>query len=140
MSRCNIGVPLKQVLGSLPSWLEAQDLLALFKEEDYVLWEDLTKGGFNIVLKSTADTKAQLKAWLHAIVQHRNLRNDDALLKKCDRGSFLKAGRETLQQVDTLWTTLVPLLLEKGWDLETTALETVSGTRIDVTSSEKKRA
>jgi hypothetical protein len=135
---CDIGVPLRRILdlfskpdgvtGSYtgPGSSDARKLLDEFEENDYILWHDEALRTFLIVLKSSSNVATQLHAWMHALF----------LAKQIDQGledkSILEAIIRTHSEVKTITSkALDAQLLEAGWDIETGALETRSGTRIN---------
>ncbi|KAH0252699.1 hypothetical protein KCU91_g18805, partial [Aureobasidium melanogenum] len=83
-----------------------------------------------ILLKKGSDTMAQLKAWYHAL-----------LLARQTKQGF-KGGKDSMDSMDVVQSTLVAVrkdwqkvqarLGEAGWDLETAALETTSGSRVSI--------
>lgn len=134
---CEIGVSLRRILDSFSKpdsttgsytgtgFSNAQKLLDEFGMEDYILWYDQTRKTFLIVLKSTASVTTQLHAWMHALT----------LAKKIDEGLEDKSILEAIIKTHTALRAIAlktfdVQLLEAGWDIETGALETRSGTRI----------
>lgn len=135
VGRCFIGVTLKDILREATSTgLTMDDILAIYQDESYVLYGSHAKHRYWIVLKDTADTQTQLKAWLHAIILYRSTRAD---LPSSHEGT-VQLLKDTLQETSVTWPKLEALLGQKGWDLEECALETRSGTRIYVADALKK--
>lgn len=131
---CRIGVSLRSVLdlfgksnqatGSYQS-SEAQQLLEEFEQDDYILWYDLRQRMYLIVLKTTANTVTQLHAWLHALLIAKNIDiigRDDSILE------LIALTHSELKFMTT--KAFDESLIQAGWDIETGALETKSGTRI----------
>jgi len=133
-----LGVPLKNLLdrfsvsdsttGSYTSPL-ASTLLNVFQEEEYIMWYDNSSTTFFIVLKSNADTAAQLKAWMHALYFAKFGKEEE----RGTQEAVLQALYRTLGVLNVLIAgvgSLEKLLEEKGWDVKTGALETRSGVRV----------
>jgi len=142
---CEIGVDLRMILNSLgkPNALgrsysgipssQVSKLLDLYKDDGYILWYDEPRKTFLIVLKDSADTTTHLQAWMHALYH----------AKASELGRLEEA--ETL--IDSLASTkdyvtkvldrlaIFEELQKAGWDIETGAMETKSGTRIKLTGS-----
>lgn len=134
LGSCKIGVPLKDVLVALQSSrFTIQDLLTIFKGEDYILWFDQRRNIFLIVLKDIANTQSQLKGWLHAMNLCRAIRDQASWHK-----DLLIILEESLERTSLLWQEMLPLLVEQGWDVEEGAMETKSGTRIHVDDTMKR--
>ncbi|KAI9734720.1 MAG: hypothetical protein M1818_006707 [Claussenomyces sp. TS43310] len=147
VARCSIGVPFKDLLDILAapnsqtgsykeSTVIVDDILAFFDNEDYIIWYDATREQFIIVLKASADTRAQLKSWLHVLLFWMKL--EEGKMRRCKEPdrllSCLSAIRKDIQD---WWDEILPMMVEKGWDVENGALETRSGTRIQVAGSKK---
>jgi hypothetical protein len=134
---CKIGVSLRTILdlfgekkkmtGSYtgsPSF-GARKLLDEFQDEDYILWYDSTPKTFFIVLKVSANTTTQLHAWMHALFMARKLEDTEHV------EPMLQHIIRTHSELKSIATTAFDeRLIDAGWDIETGALETRSGTRI----------
>lgn len=144
---CKIGISFSQMLSRLSSSpiVSAShntpllaSLLDIFREEKYILLPDYYAPSQRtatslIVLKDTADTKAQLKAWMHALYAA-----DEAMRSRVPKdlifGSVLegKISLADFNQVLNKVGGLEKLFEGSGWDIDTGALETKSGFRISV--------
>lgn len=142
VARCSIGVPLRVLLDSLgqantttasyvTTNVSIDDILSLFSSQLYLIWYDAKDGHFIIVLKAGATTQTQLKAWLHVITVLKKL-SEDNLGASAHPERLLEILATTLRDVERYWTEILPLMVEKDWDVEHGALETRSGTRIHV--------
>lgn len=144
---CLMGVPLRQVLelftapdnitGSYKGaeLKDAERLLDEFEEDGYILWYNSSKRTFLIVLEASSSVTTQFHAWVHALV----------LAKQIDQGlkdvSVLDAVIQSHSELKTISTEIFGLKLkEAGWDVETGALETRSGTRIMKCNSTSARS
>ena len=134
---CEIGVPLSRILNlfskpnsvtgshSGPGLSDAARLLNEFEEDDYILWHDQALRTSLVVLKSSSNVAIQLHAWMHALLLAKQI--DEGL----NKGTILEAVIQTHAEVKALISkTFDAQLVEAGWDIETGALETRSGTRI----------
>ncbi|TAQ91427.1 hypothetical protein B7494_g271 [Chlorociboria aeruginascens] len=137
---CKLGVELRSILDLLqrrdPQTGSYQDpsseingLLEVFTEEEYIMWYDLPRTTFLVVLKEDSSTKTQLKAWMHALVfaSRAPIGGEESII--------IRAGLKTsLQYVNVCAekTGLWGLLEDKGWDITTGAIETKSGSRIKI--------
>ncbi|KAI4721738.1 DUF647-domain-containing protein [Aureobasidium sp. EXF-10727] len=135
---CKIGVPASELLRRLgetnrltraTSLCDGRllQLLELFDEEGYIVYLERPSNVACIVLKKGSDTTVQLKAWYHALL----------LVGQTGQGSeggkdAVDAVRSTLVAVRKDWDKVQARLGEAGWDLETAALETTSGSRVVV--------
>lgn len=141
---CQIGVDFRRILDLLspsnsntgsyitpaPQSLLVSKLLDIFKDEDYIMYADTAQMTFLIVLKESSNAKTQLKAWMHALLLTKQVarvmvEEDESLIEAIERTSrdvnvFVNAG--------DVWRELEG----RGWDLETGAVETRSGTRISI--------
>jgi len=144
MGYAQLGVPFSSILIQLskpdpktgsyssPS-LRTSPLISLFSQQDYIMWYSPSLQTFSIVLKSTADASTHLKAWLHALVCAKRI-NDSAITPKDSYSDdwILEKLHGSLDSINGRWPTLQTLLLQKGWDIFTDAIETRSGTRIEI--------
>lgn len=111
-------------------------VLEVFKDEDYILSYSIDKSlsstaqspRFLIVLKETSGVKTQFKSWFHAFLCARRLYTVPELSKK----PILGVLKETHGDVLYCWPQIEESLEEAGWDLNTGALETRSGTRVTI--------
>ncbi|KAH0370692.1 DUF647-domain-containing protein, partial [Aureobasidium melanogenum] len=136
---CKIGVPayeLLERLGStdrltratkIPDGRLLLQLVELFEEESYIVYLEHPSDTTCILLKKGSDTTVQLKAWYHALLLARQ--NKQGF--KYGRDS-MDALQSTLVAVRKDWQKVQARLGEAGWDLETAALETTSGSRVSI--------
>ncbi|KAH0299753.1 DUF647-domain-containing protein, partial [Aureobasidium melanogenum] len=136
---CKIGVPAYELLERLgrtdrltratniPDGRLLLQLVELFEEESYIVYLEHQSDTTCILLKKGSDTTAQLKAWYHALL----------LARQTEQG--FKGGKDpmdalqsTLVAVRKDWQKVQARLGEAGWDLETAALETTSGSRVSI--------
>lgn len=144
-------------------------LLSLYEEESYILHFALHESSsfasvmaahfsigtlsprFFIVLKATASTETQLKAWFHAFVcawlldsqsqsgrsTGQNLLVDgiSAVARRNTDIDVLSTLRRGLQITNAHWPGLRAGLQGASWDMETGALETRSGIRVSLGTS-----
>jgi hypothetical protein len=142
---CQIGIPLREILklvgqcnqetGSYtaPQTQHVSKLLDVFKDEGYILWYDEPRNNFLICLKFPSNTETQLHAWMHALfmaVQVQAGLNGESILDVLD--STRMNFRHWIEAYK-----IFENLRRVGWDLDTAALETKSGTRIRAKDSEK---
>lgn len=135
---CRIGVPLRNILNvfdtsdnttrgySGTSSQNVAKLMDIFQDEGYIMWYDSPRKRFLICLKFPSDTEIQLRAWMHALFM----------------AVHIESGMEDSPVIDIIATTrrdcrswmetnkILEGLRRVGWDLDTAALETKSGTRI----------
>ncbi|KAG9627220.1 DUF647-domain-containing protein, partial [Aureobasidium melanogenum] len=133
---CKIGVPAYELLERLgrtdrltratniPDGRLLLQLVELFEEESYIVYLEHQSDTTCILLKKGSDTTAQLKAWYHALL----------LARQTEQGfkggkDSMDALQSTLVAVRKDWQKVQARLGEAGWDLETAALETTSGSR-----------
>ncbi len=134
---CRLGVDLKTILKcfSLPhqrtgsyDWSRNEEfakLLEIFQPDEYIVWYDQPRRAFLVVFKNGSDTKTIICAWVFALY--------------FAKFGSQKKGRplvdllsETARFMRMIRKDMLLGLSEAGWDLETGALETRSGTRITV--------
>lgn len=135
---CRIGVPFRNILnlfsqphettlsytGSSPQ--NVARLMDIFQDEGYILWYDEPTKSFLICLKFPSNTETQVCAWMHALfmaVQIQNGMKEETVIDVIanTRRDF-RSGMKTHKILENLRGV--------GWDLDTAALETRSGTRI----------
>lgn len=137
---CRIGVELRSILSlfsnpkkpsrsySDSATMELKKLLELYRYDNYIMYFDEPRKACLIALKDGSTSITQLKAWAHAlwtVSQTRDGENTIALLERTKglvdemfKGNGTVAFEEHLR--------------DAGWDIETGALETRSGTRIKI--------
>ncbi|THY13398.1 DUF647-domain-containing protein [Aureobasidium pullulans] len=133
-----IGIPaseLLQRLGETEKLTKATNLpdgrllqlLDVFEDEGYVLYLEQPSDMVCILLKKGSDTAVQLKAWYHALLLARLVRQGYESEKKP-----MDMVQSTLVAVRKDWERVQARLGEAGWDLDTAALETTSGFRVSI--------
>ncbi|KAF4628777.1 hypothetical protein G7Y89_g9371 [Cudoniella acicularis] len=142
---CKIGVDLRTILnlfgeanqgsGSYSGTQSAEfaKLLDIYKDDEYIMWYDEPRKTFLIVLKNGASTSAQLSAWMHALYHVEFW----ALGRTRDGETLTEALARTKDYVDKVCQRhhVFEALQKAGWDIETGAMETKSGTRIKMKKS-----
>ncbi|KAF8862305.1 DUF647-domain-containing protein [Acephala macrosclerotiorum] len=129
---CRIGVDLRTLLksfsdrnrvtGSYGNTGDFERLLKIFDGVNYVIWYDESSKTFLIVLEDGVEPASELHAWMFALYYAKHGRKKDE--------TVLDALGRTLNEVTVASVDILKHLEKIGWDLETSALETHSGTRI----------
>jgi hypothetical protein len=144
---CQIGVPLRAILdlfgqpdettrsytGTTPQ--NISKLMDIFQDEGYILWYDEPRKRFLICLKFPSNTETQLRAWMHALfmaVQIQSGLKGKAVIDVI--GNTRREFRTRMEKYKILES-----LGEVGWDLDTAALETLSGTRIRIKDGDSQQ-
>ncbi|KAI5239371.1 DUF647-domain-containing protein [Aureobasidium subglaciale] len=133
---CRIGVPASELLmhlGKTDKLTKATNLadgrllqlLGLFEEEGYVIYLEHASNMACILLKKGSNSAVQLKAWYHVLLLAR-LAGQGCKAEEIPMGMV----QSTLVAVRKDWDKVQARLGEAGWDLETAALETTSGSRV----------
>ncbi|KER00616.1 hypothetical protein AUEXF2481DRAFT_148400 [Aureobasidium subglaciale EXF-2481] len=133
---CRIGVPASELLmhlGKTDKLTKATNLadgrllqlLGLFEEEGYVIYLEHASNMACILLKKGSNTAVQLKAWYHVLLLAR-LAGQGCKAEEAP----MDMVKSTLVAVRKDWDKVQARLGEAGWDLETAALETTSGSRV----------
>ncbi|KAF2399224.1 DUF647-domain-containing protein [Trichodelitschia bisporula] len=118
-----IGVSLGDLIRSLGgSGATLTELLDLYADEAYILWFDPHSSTAHIVLKQGCTPEQQLKAWCQGLL----------LAKKTSEAGSSTEGAETLREITRVFSEYSRRLRVAGWDLNSAALETRSGTRVKV--------
>lgn len=142
---CRLGVDLRAVLTVLGrpdkktgSYRESAStgitkVMELYQEEQYLLWYDVSSKTFLIVLKDRSDTVTHLKAWMHALYSAKQRRIP------LDQEALIQFLRGTLRDVTDFikHTELFQKLERAGWDVNNGAMETRSGTRVQLIGRNK---
>jgi hypothetical protein len=139
LGRCEIGVDFRRILNLLSpanakvgSYSTASSdvakLLDIFSDESYLMWPVVSRKRFLIVLKDSSSTRTQLHAWMHALLLSKQLRWIAE-----EEEPLMDALARTLRDVNVFTNALDVWgeLHKAGWDIETGAMETKSGTRIE---------
>lgn len=132
-----IGVDLQSVLktlgsehastGSFSLKADLSTWLDVFDDCGYLLWLDETSQIARIVLKRGATARDQLEAWTHGLLLAR-----ESLAMSKENSDTLGRLQKTRINVKRLFEKQASALEAVGWDLESAALETRSGKRIEV--------
>lgn len=131
---CRLGVDLRTVLNHLgPADRTTGSynagmvkLMNMYKDEDYILWYDLTSRTYLVVLKDSSTTITQLKAWMHALYSAKQGGPIEETLFDF-LGITLRDVTESILDIG-----LVRKLEDVGWDVSTGAMETRPGTRLKI--------
>jgi hypothetical protein len=112
-------------------------LMEIFKDEDYILAQDVGTNTINIVLKTGITPSGQLKAWLQALIlakqqcdQEEARPSGEAKTIAESDLSRLRAIKESLSRANKSFDEYSMRLSSVGWKLKEAALETQSGPRI----------
>lgn len=118
-------------------------LLEIFKDERYILWP--ARGTILIALKRGSSPRTQLKAWYHALalaryntktssqkIRENRKRNREPAEHPKNGEIAISDTRSTLEQVSHDFEGLQQRLTSEGWDLDTAAIETRSGARVQI--------
>ena len=131
---CKLGVELKTVLGCFGSpdsvtgshsgsqLQEFSRLLDIFKDGGYIVWYDQSRRTFLVVLEEGAGSVTLLKAWMFALHFAKYGRLHEG-------GSVIEVLKRTRSQLAEVEDDIIQKVA-KEWDLEISAMETHSGTRI----------
>jgi hypothetical protein len=131
---CKLGVELKAVLDCFgradsatgshkgPQLDELSKLLHIFKDGGYIVWYDQWRSTFLVVLEEGAGPVTMLKAWMFALhfAKYGKIKDGGSAIEVLERtrSHLARVEDDIIQQV------------AKQWDLEVSAMETHSGTRI----------
>jgi hypothetical protein len=141
---CEIGVSLKDILklfdqtpsgpgkSTSPPISDFHKLLDIYKDDDYIMmWDQgsLREQRFLIAIKEGAGNQALLSAWMHALY-HAEWWDHDRPDGET-RIETLQRIKLFVQQMQERYS-LFEELRKAGWDIETGALETKSGTRMKI--------
>lgn len=139
---CKLGVDLKTVLScfahphgvtgshsgsKLP---EFSRVLNVFKDCGYIVWYDQPRRTFLVVLEEGASPTTMLKAWMFAL--------------QFAKYGKLKEGSSLIEALEDTRAYLAPIegeiidCIGQNWDLEVSAMETQSGTRIRVKKDKQR--
>ncbi|CAG8955628.1 hypothetical protein HYFRA_00009582 [Hymenoscyphus fraxineus] len=141
---CSIGVPLQKILSLFnrrvlhveiapsPRLSEFPALLDVYKNEGYIMMCSIIAGmrpAYYIVVKEGAENRDLLKGWLHALY-HTTLWT----VGRKEGESVIEGLERTRREVEGLLETynVFEELERVGWDINTGALETRSGTRVRI--------
>ncbi|EME44750.1 hypothetical protein DOTSEDRAFT_130464 [Dothistroma septosporum NZE10] len=109
-----------------------QSILTVYEKSPYILWQDRRslpgRSSLFIVLKKGATPPEMLTAWWQAlaVASANNIKKST----QPDQYAELELMRSTMDQAANLLKQHENALKEKGWDLDSGALETVSACRI----------
>ncbi|KAH7085087.1 vitamin B6 photo-protection and homoeostasis-domain-containing protein [Paraphoma chrysanthemicola] len=140
---CKIGVPLDLLLNRIGRRhkrtesldlhaVQLSELVDIFESEAYMLWFTDADYEALIVLKEGCTPIDQFKAWAHALLLASKVRGSGGKPEDDDASPMavrLAEMRRTLRDTRDLFAKYTEVLKQRGWDLETTALETRAGVR-----------
>lgn len=153
---CEMGATLAELVNSLgeeeelTKSVQLRDstlnrLMALYRSERYIMWPEHGIQTARVILKENCTPEDQLKAWYHALVTMYLVSGTLGAKRKFDRAAkeeSLRSGQDgftmfktvqyALEQTSEDFQSLGSKLRRAGWDLDTAALETHSGSRIAV--------
>ena len=141
LGHCEIGVDFRRILNILSpantttgshstASSDVAKLLDIFSDESYLMWPVVSRKTVLIVLKFSSNTRTQLHAWMHALLLSKQLGRIAE-----EEEPLIDALARTLRDINVftngfdVWGELQ----KAGWDIETGAMETKSGTRIETT-------
>jgi hypothetical protein len=105
-----------------PQLDELSKLLHIFKDGGYIVWYDQWRSTFLVVLEEGAGPVTMLKAWMFALhfAKYGKIKDGGSVIEVLERtrSHLARVEDDIIQQV------------AKQWDLEVSAMETHSGTRI----------
>jgi hypothetical protein len=103
-------------------------LLTLFKDENYIIWFDLSKREALIALKKGVDPASQLKAWCHALhVAEEATKSTNA---DNTAEAMLDLIASSLKHTSKVFNDHRQDLLNAGWLLDIASLEVQGGVRL----------
>ena len=111
-------------------------LMRLFEDEAYIIWK--AHSDAIIILKQGCTPVDQLKAWTQALLlaQSEGPGVPDSKLRDDTSGDRLAELRTSLEKTRRIFDTHEVGLRNVGWDLDTAALETRAGKRLQVETKE----
>lgn len=149
---CKVGVSLREILSSISSSPTVSgsykeetssiitSLFKIYKNQGYVMWYSRRQNTFLVILKENTAPSVQLDAWFHAVwalsvssspaVGNSTNGSDQDILKWIEdslRDSSLCKEKANLYEE----------LRNKGWDLDTAAMEVRAGSRLVVSGGEE---
>jgi hypothetical protein len=131
---CRLGVDLKSILNcfgvpdqktgshSGSQMLQFSELLGLFNGCGYIVWYDEPRRTFLVTLEEDAGPVTMLKAWMFALYFAK-------FGERKEGGSLIEAMKDTRSYLSQIEDDLIQNVGQK-WDLDISAMETQSGTRI----------
>jgi hypothetical protein len=144
---CVIGVSLTTLLSHLGQdnartgsqilhHTKLSELLDIFASEPYILWLADESRQVLIVLKKGCTPRDQLRSWAHALFLAHEVQGQANQCEQEDKRistSRITEMRRTLQVIRGVFDGSVDRLVQSGWDLDTAALETRAGARVEIT-------
>ncbi|KAK0107154.1 hypothetical protein ONS95_003860 [Cadophora gregata] len=126
LGHCKLGVDLGSIIKCFSQVTDMNSsltqLFEVFKYENYVIWYDEPQKTFLVVLEDGAETCDILSAWMFALWFAKN--------GKPAGKPLLEALNDTATYIRRIHRDILKKLGELGWDLNTGAMETMSGVRI----------
>ncbi|KDN60484.1 hypothetical protein CSUB01_06044 [Colletotrichum sublineola] len=153
LGHCDYGVSLQEILRSLAngnermkyfhlSSVKLTTLLTVYEKEQYILWCVVSEPVYYdagsrikvmVVLKNGVSPRSQLKAWFHGLLLARRLsrqEKSELLPVGLDQQAMLSHIQATLGIANAKFEKYMGKLSMAGWNLQISALETRSGSRI----------
>ncbi|KAL7274991.1 hypothetical protein RUND412_002085 [Rhizina undulata] len=116
------------------------DVAKVFQMQQYIMWHDVEKTRVMICLKSGITAPQQLKAWVHALIVAKEIRDRIAQGGKTgpliSKKMTLDIIEKALRVLSLSFEGSVERLRSAGWDLSTAALETRPGYRVAICLNE----
>ncbi|QSZ31605.1 hypothetical protein DSL72_001172 [Monilinia vaccinii-corymbosi] len=138
LAYCQVGISLQQILSSTSTPITSgsspitADLWEIFHDQGYIMWYDGRRNTFLVALKDGASAMVRLDAWFHAAWCARSLGVGEMGVGVRDHATVRawmgESLRDSLAYRESLG--VYALLRERGWDLDTPALEVRAGTRL----------
>ncbi|KAI9048708.1 hypothetical protein LZ554_007539 [Drepanopeziza brunnea f. sp. 'monogermtubi'] len=139
---CRLGVKLQDVLDCLSRSNEVtgstssptsrlSELLDIFRDKQYLIWYDEPRKTFLVVLEDESNAVAQLAAWMFALsfAKEKMGMEKTGMEKTGTEKDLMDALRKERSYMARVQVGIFEML-GSNWDLETGALETMSGVRI----------
>ncbi|KAJ8059978.1 hypothetical protein OCU04_011592 [Sclerotinia nivalis] len=148
---CKVGVSLREILSSISSGPTISgsykeetgpiisSLLKIYKNQGYIMWYSHRQNTFLVILKENTAPSVQLDAWFHAVWAlsvSSSSPSSSAVSKPTNTSNqhILKWMEESLKESSTCKqkANLYTELRNRGWDLDTSAMEVRAGSRLVV--------
>lgn len=105
-----------------------EQLLEIFKDEDYIIWFDTRTTNAFIALKKDIEPATQLQAWCHAVCLAKEASTWEAREHSAD--TLFEAITATKAKTSKLFNAHKQDIVDAGWQLDVAALEVKSGVRL----------
>jgi hypothetical protein len=103
-------------------------LMDIFKAEDFIIWFDARNSSVLIVLKQDVSPSSQLKAWCHALLIAEKAAKSNA--QDTTTAAVMELIAASLKTTTKLFKDRKQHIVNAGWLIDVTALETQSGVRL----------